>query len=118
MSQKSILLILSQAPYGTPNAREALDIALTSAAFDQTVSILFSGDGTWLLQAEQNPADIEQKSVAQVCAALPMYDIDQLFVVTDDAEQRGVKYQQSPASPLGSDALSAFIAKHDVVLRF
>ena len=118
--KKSFLLICRRAPYGNVLAREALDVALTAATFDQTVAMLFTGDGVLQLIAQQNPAAIGQKSLDKQLAALPLYDIDTLYVDADALFARGIKPSQLnlPVQLLNADQITAQIAAHDVVMGF
>ncbi|MEO9525256.1 MULTISPECIES: DsrE family protein [Gammaproteobacteria] len=70
-----MLIIIDQPPYGTWAGREALDMAFALAAFDQPVSLLFSGAGVNWLRKAQDTAGIEQKSVEKNLAAAPIFGI-------------------------------------------
>jgi len=87
----SILIVQKSAPYGSSNAKEALDIALAAGTFDQDVSILFTGDACYQLLADQKPTDIDQKNISQMLKALPIYGIDSLLVDKDSLEIRAIK---------------------------
>ena len=47
------LVIIRHAPYSSNALREGLDVALVAAAFGQTVSLLFLGQGVLALLKEQ-----------------------------------------------------------------
>ena len=50
----STLIIIDQSPYGAWTGREALDMAFSLAAFDQSASLLFTGAGVnWLRQSQE-----------------------------------------------------------------
>lgn len=117
---KKILIILSQPPYSDARAKDALDIALTSAAFEQEVSLLFSQDACYLLLDQQNPQPIAQKNLSNTLKALPMYDIEQLYVDEEALRVRGISAEQveSSAECLNKERIAEMIHENDVVLRF
>jgi tRNA 2-thiouridine synthesizing protein C len=120
MQSKSILLILSHAPYGDTRAREALDVALTAAAFGQDVSLLFTQDAPYLLLKSQQPQAIEQKNLANICSALPMYDIDKIYIENNSPQTKHITTEQLilPAEFVSHEQIALMIRDHDVVLRF
>ena len=71
-------------------AREALDAILASAVFDQAVSVLFCGDGVWQLLPEQEDLTGSDKPLARSLAALPLYDVDAIYVDADSLRERGL----------------------------
>ena len=56
---KKILIHCRKPPYGNSLAREAIDIALATAAFDQALTLLFSEDGVFQLLDQQNSQAID-----------------------------------------------------------
>lgn len=75
----STLIIVDQSPYGSWEGREALDMALSLAAFDQPVSLLFSGAGVNWLRKGQDAAKVQQKSVERNLAAAPIFGVEALL---------------------------------------
>lgn len=75
----STLIIIDQAPYGTFEGREALDMAFSLAAFDQPVSLLFTGAGVHWLRRGQSAAEIHQKSVDKNISAAPIFGVQALL---------------------------------------
>ena len=69
----STLIVIDQPPYGTWAGREALDMAFSLAAFDQPVSLLFTGAGVNWLRKLQQTSEIEQKSVEKNLSAAPIF---------------------------------------------
>lgn len=78
-THKTILVILSHSPYGSSLAREAIDYCLASAAFEQNIQILFTGDAVLQLVENQQPETINQKNISKMLSALPIYGIDELY---------------------------------------
>lgn len=120
MQQKKILLILSQAPYGNNCAKEALDVALTAAAFGLPITLLLTQDAPYLLLKSQQPQQIQQKSLANICSALPMYDIDNIYLETQSAEKKQITQDQIilPVNFINNEQIALMIREHDIVLRF
>lgn len=89
--KKKILLISRHAPYGQSIGKEAIDVALAAAVYDQNLSILFMDDGVFQLLKDQNAENIAQKNFASMLSALPFYDIENIYVHFESLEQRNIK---------------------------
>jgi len=89
-----ILILQRQAPYGSSLGREGIDYALTSAAYDQNISVLFLGDGVFQTLSHQNSQGIHLKNHGGALEVLPLYDIENLFVVEEDLIERGISTEQ------------------------
>lgn len=76
-----ILFVFRSAPYGNLRAREGLDALLATSVFELPIKVLFSGDGVFQLQENQAPANT--KSIEKSLKALPMYDIDDIYIHQD-----------------------------------
>ena len=63
---------------------------LTTAAFDQQVSLLFCDDGVLQLKRGQNPAAIGLKDTAQIFTVLEVYDVHDLYVEAESLTARGM----------------------------
>ena len=118
--KKSFLLICRHAPYGQSLAREALDVALTAATFDQPVAMLFMGDGVLQLVKSQRPAAIAQKALDKQLAALPLYDVETIYVEAEALLARGLTPADLalPVQALHGDDIARQIDAHDIVLGF
>ena len=88
--KKSVLIINQAAPYGSSHARESLDVALTCSIFEMPVSLLFIGDGLFQLLSGQSPDTLNMKKHEAMLSALPMYDIEQVFVTDEDLRANGL----------------------------
>ncbi len=120
MINKRFLLVCRTAPYGAARAREALDMALAAAAFDQDVGLLFLGDGVWQLVRGQNPEAIGQKAFDKQLGSLPLYSIDRLYVDAQALDERALAPEDLvlPTQPLSSAAIAVLLKEQDVVLGF
>lgn len=120
MTSKQFLIICRRAPYGDSYAREALDVAMAAAAFDQRIAMLFLGDGVAQLFTCQDSAALAQKSLEKQLSALPLYDVNELYVDEEALAERGVDATDLslPAQPLDRNAIAALIARADIALNF
>lgn len=117
---KKILFIQHKAPYGNESPAETLDAALVCAAFGQPVSLLFQGDGVWQLMSHQQGQALERKTLLAQLGALPLYDIEHLYVDAASLRERGLQADALglAAQALEADDIRTLIATHDHVLRF
>ncbi len=90
-SRRVLVICRNSAGAGT-RAREALDIALAFGAFDQPVSLLFSGDGVWNLVAGQSGE--ATRSMERLLGALPDYGIEPLLADAESLAVRGILTEQ------------------------
>jgi len=112
---KRVLVICRISAGNGTRAREALDIALAFGAFDQPVTLLFTGDGVCNLRAGQS-GDATH-GMERLLGALPDYGIQPLFADAHALAARGIqRAQMVPGCELiGSDAIAALIAANDLV---
>ena len=89
---RTFLFIMNQPPTRTLRVKEWLDMIMTAAAFEQTVSLLFMDDAVWQLYtgatAVHAPACAELQPVYQ---ALELYDINLLWVERESLLSRGIE---------------------------
>lgn len=116
---KSLLLISRHSPYGGSYATEALDIALSAAAFDIAVSLLFMDDGVYQLCRDQRiSAGDNTKNLESVLGALPLYDIHQLWVESESLAARGMTTADlaHKADSIGGQQIAELAQQFDRVL--
>ena len=115
---KSFLLVSRSAPYSSAQAREALDIALAGAAFNQTVDILFMDDGVFQLLPDQDPMGINQKNLAKTLPMLKLYDVANIYVEEQSLAVRGLLGENLvlDCTVIDSRAAGRLIAAADRVL--
>lgn len=113
----SLLLISRQSPYGGSYAHEALDIALSAAAFDIAVSLLFMDDGVYQLLKDQHP-NHGSKNLGAVLGALPLYDINELWVESDSLVARHLQTADlaHAAESVPSGEIAQLVSRFDRVL--
>ncbi|MFA5679621.1 MAG: sulfurtransferase complex subunit TusC [Pseudomonas sp.] len=88
------LLVISRHPPARPEAREALDVVLSAAAFEVPCGILFMDDGVFQLLKGQDAAQIGQKSLAANLQALPLYGVEDILVCQHSLGERGLQANQ------------------------
>ena len=120
MNSKRYLIICRRPPYGESYAREALDVALAAAAFDQPIALLFLGDGVAQLLSAHDTTAIGEKSFEKQLSALPLYDINSIYVDVAALRERGFTAADLslPAQPVSDAEISVLLKDHDVVLNF
>jgi len=118
--KKSILVIMRSAPYGQSKARDAIDLILTSAAYDQDISVLFQSDGVFQLLAEQQPKELGLKNVNAQISAFEMYDIETVYYDQDSLLPRGLKPEQlnDQVKPVSKTEIQTLLNQADTVLTF
>lgn len=121
MQQKKLMVISRQAPYGNQRAREALDVALVAATYDQDVSLLFMDDGVFQLLKQQQPDAIAQKNLAANLSALPLYGVDKIYVHCESLTQRGIAQGDlilDEIQRVDSQVLKYLLKEQDQLLSF
>ena len=93
----SLLLLCRAAPYGGALAREALEAALAGGAMGFSISLLFLDEGVWQLLDHQDSNMIHAKNHRAMLGALPLYEVDELFV--DRASLTARRLSENDISP-------------------
>ncbi|TRW92875.1 sulfurtransferase complex subunit TusC [Candidatus Methylobacter oryzae] len=88
---KRYLFVLSRPPHSGAQVQEMLDIILTTAAFDQHVSILLLDDGVFQLKNGQTPEIAGMKDTAAIFKALEIYDVNDIYAEVESLQERGLK---------------------------
>ncbi len=114
----SFLLISRCGPYGSIRAREALDIALAGAAFNQSIDILFMDDGVLQLLPDQDPSGIMQKNLARTLPMLKHYEVANIYAEEHSLAVRGIEREALvlDCQVIDSSAAGRLIGAADVVL--
>jgi tRNA 2-thiouridine synthesizing protein C len=120
---KNLLYISRHAPYGTGIAREALDAVLGASAYGQNLSLLFMDDGVFQLLKAQDPSKLEQKNLSANLPALPLYDVENLFVHIESLRARGLHADDLVLAPehlkvVSTEQVAELIRQQDQLLSF
>ncbi len=87
---KRYLFILRKAAHSGAYAQEMLDIILTTAAFDQAVSILLLDDSVFQLKKQQYPEKHDMKDIVAIFSALEIYDVKDIYTEYESLQERGL----------------------------
>ena len=119
-NKKSLLVVVRHSPYGSSLARTALEVALSSATFDQDVGLLFIGDGVLQLLPEQDSSAIGVRNIAKLIASFPLYELEALFADEAALTQYGLGPLELPEKlqRLDDDALANLFKCYDHILSF
>ena len=114
MNARRILFIIAHPPCRGALALETLDELLVGAAFEQTVSVLFVGDGVYQLLDNQAVIDNGSRGYR----ALPTYEVEGIYVEKRAMEQRGLSIDALAlrARVLSRRAIQSLVAAQDVVV--
>lgn len=98
--------------------RETLDMIMTAAAFDQTVTLLFLDDGVYQLKHSQDAESPDFPPLARWWDALSMYGVDDLRVEAESLEERALCPDDLGrlVRPVARTAVAALIRTADVVV--
>lgn len=115
---KKYLFVIKRLPNDGLHVSEHLDLILTCAAFDQSVTLLFIDDGVLQLQAGQQAAVMQLKEQSAIFAALDLYNVTDLYVETESLQQRGLNAAELilDVSCIDRDQLGQFFAQFAVII--
>lgn len=116
---KKFLVITRQAPFGSAQGREALDVVLMASAFSQ-VSVLFLGDGIFQLKTSQNGSSLDIKDYSPAFAALEQYEVTDIMVSGPDLEERGMTAADLviPVTTVDDQMIRQLMLANDIILSF
>ena len=114
---KSYLFVLRKPAHNGAYLQEMLDIILTTAAFDQSVSILWLDDAVFQLKNQQQPEVLGMKDTAAMFHSLALYDVTDLYIETESLQQRGLSVNALclPVQALPRKEIGMFMQGFDVV---
>ena len=115
--RKNLTFISRRSPYGSGYAKACLDMVLSAAVFDQHVTLVFMDDGVLQLQPNQQAGDIHAKDLSAALAALPLYDVDNVYADRDSPTRRGMFSDQLAIEVrlCDADKIAEIIRQSDVV---
>lgn len=111
------LFLFRQPPRTGLRARETLDMALTIAAFDRPVTLLFMDDGVFQLVPNQQ-GSLGSPVMADCLGALPLYGVESVWVDSAAWQRRGLAALEPviPAQLITGVQVAELIAWHDAVI--
>lgn len=115
---KNIAIINTKSSFNQADAREALDLALIYAAFDQQVTVIFKGDGVYQLLGDQQPKLIGSKDFLATMKAFDLYDIENVIVSHECINERGISEQDIHLAhqTIGLSAMGELFSTFDHIL--
>lgn len=87
---KNFLFVVRHLPHSGVATQEILDVILTTAAFDQAVSLLFLDDGVLQLKNRQQTAATGIKDTLAIFKVLELYDVQDLYLEAEALQERGL----------------------------
>ena len=116
----SYLFISRSTPYGSQQARAALDLAFTAAAFEQAVSFVFMDAGVLQLLNGQDTETSQLKNIGKMIPALKLYDVKNVYIHQSSLVRTGLKQAQLPNQfeLLDDIKLGDLVADADQVMVF
>lgn len=115
---KNYLFIMRQPTHNGSRVQETLDMILTTAAFDQAVSVLFCDDGVLQLKRGQNPAALKLKDTASIFTALEIYDVTAIYAEQESLAARGLTADDLilPVQILPRAEINQLMTRHQVLI--
>ena len=110
----SVLVVCRSSPCASMRAREAIDLVMAFAAFEQTVTLLFLGEGVFV---PATPTD-GGSSLGKLLGTLADYGIERVYVDAAALEARGLDVQTLviPATPATDEILRELFGSHRRVI--
>jgi len=122
MMSAKLLFVCRHAPYGRGVAREALDAILAAAAYGQDIGVLFIDDGVFQLLPDQAPGALPQKSLEANLSALPLYEVERLYVHSESLQERGLAsgdlVELEGLQTIDARAVGQLLTQHKQLLSF
>lgn len=117
---RQLLFLFRRTPYGSLASREGLDAVLAGAAFEIPMTLLFDGDGVQLLVQGQDAQAIGAKNVGAAFEALPMFDVEDLYVHGPSLARRGLRPEDLllPVQVVDDAGMQTLLRDADQVLSF
>jgi tRNA 2-thiouridine synthesizing protein C len=96
MSNSNYVYIQTNAaPYSTGKAIDAYEAALGATNIGLHVKFVFANDGVYQLLSNQQPELISHKSIAKKLSALPLFDVEDIFVCEASTKQRNIHLESN-----------------------
>jgi tRNA 2-thiouridine synthesizing protein C len=111
------LFVLRKPAHSGAYVQEMLDIILTTAAFDQQVSILLLDDGVFQLKKGQHPEKVGMKDTVAIFNALEIYDVNDIYTEVESLQERGLNPGDLclPVQALFRKDIAGLMKRFDVV---
>jgi tRNA 2-thiouridine synthesizing protein C len=119
-SVQSYLILTRSSPYGSHKPKAALDMALTAAAFEQEVSIVFLDDGVLQLLPNQDTESSSLKNISKMISALKIYEVKHVYVHIPSAEKTGLDLSEAPndVETITDESLQDLVSSSNHIMVF
>ncbi|OUR72281.1 sulfur oxidation protein [Marinomonas sp. 42_23_T18] len=111
------LIHITSSPYSGLKVKEALDLAMVLATFEQKVELAFSGAGIALLHQDQQPSNEQGKALFKMLASFEFYDLDKLYLPASQLPSDEAKIT-SLASVLSDQEWTDMLTRYQHTFRF
>ena len=119
VKQKRILVVIRHGNRGDPRLKEALDLAMVTAAFGQAITLLFVEDGIYHWSASQQSEKIKMKPYHKILAALELYEIDQCYLCEQSVlARRSISALENEPTCLDRQAIIDLMEGSDVIIDY
>jgi tRNA 2-thiouridine synthesizing protein C len=117
---KKLTFVFRSGPHSGASGREGLDLVLLSASFEQEVSLVFTDEGVLNLLPGQRPELIGAKDYIAAFKALPLYDIENVYVCEQSLQEFGLSQTKLliPVEFANAAQISRVLDSADEVLVF
>jgi tRNA 2-thiouridine synthesizing protein C len=115
-----LLIITTHAPYHTSAAADALEAALAASNVGIDTRVLFQSDGVYQLLNLQQAEAIKHKNIFKKLSALPLFDVEHIYVDSSSLDARKLKLSQGaiPWLALNEDEVMSLIKNAKNILVF
>jgi tRNA 2-thiouridine synthesizing protein C len=119
-SVQSYLILTRSSPYGSHKPKAALDMALTAAAFEQEVSVVFLDDGVLQLLPNQDTESSNLKNISKLISALKIYEVKHVYIHISSAEKTAYDLSETPVDveTITDESLQELVNSSDHVMVF
>jgi tRNA 2-thiouridine synthesizing protein C len=114
---KRFLFVLKKPAHSGGQVQEILDIILTTAAFDQSVSLLLVNDAVFHLKNGQYAQLQGLKDISAMFKALEIYDVTQIYVEQESLQERGLNAMDLylPVKTVARHQIASLLKQFDVI---
>ncbi len=117
---KNLLILIHHGPYGSQQNAAALDFLLAAGTQQYNASAVFCNDGVFALLQNQQAAKIQATDYSCNWRALPIYELEQLYVLEDSLYERNLTLSDLMifVKPLSRQQLPDLLKQQDFILRY
>jgi len=84
-------IIISHSSFSSSDFKEAIDLGLVCAAFDQQVNLIFVDSGITNLIKNQSAEKVDDKNQVDILKGLEFYDIDNIIIEQESLNMTSIE---------------------------